>query len=131
MYVSSFCLQRWLWLIGDLLPQMDAEGWVLIAVIASFNRVKALSQDLTLIQGAVARSTELETRDGHVRRRGDWFRWVLPTAAPSVVQPLHNGIVPLRASDPIQTTKNMEGLTLGQTEEIKLDSAAIPALPTG
>jgi hypothetical protein len=75
---------------------MDAEGWVAISMLASFNRVKALSTDEDLIGKALHRSTELEVSGEHVRRRGDWFRWVLPTAKPSQVkrqsQGMTNGI---------------------------------------
>ena len=53
---------------------MDAEGWVALSMVASFNRVKQLSQDFGLIRSALLRSTEVEVRGEHIRRRGDWYK---------------------------------------------------------
>ena len=66
---------------------MDTEGWIPIATIATFNRVKSLSMDLNLIRSALHRSTELDVDGDLVRRRGDWIKWVLPTARAAKSKP--------------------------------------------
>lgn len=65
---------------------MDSEGWVKIETIASFNRIKSLSQDFDLICDVLPLSALLETDLTRkvVRNRHDWKTWVLPPpAAPS------------------------------------------------
>lgn len=67
--------------------QMDTEGWISIAMIATFKRVAALSNDLLLVQSAVARSTELQVQGDLMRRRIDWQKWVPPNARPHGTPP--------------------------------------------
>jgi hypothetical protein len=96
---------------------MDAEGWVLISMLATFNRVKALSQDVDLIAKALCRSTELEVSGEHVRRRGDWFRWVMPTAKPSEVKRVSmNGVASEQGTERNGSTS---------PEEVKLESIPV------
>jgi len=56
------------------------EGWVPIQLIASFNRLRSLTKDVDLVVEALRLSPELEVRDGMVRKRHDWQRWLLPHA---------------------------------------------------
>ena len=55
---------------------MDGEGYVPLIIIGRFNRVRALTQDVTLIKEALEESVLLETREERVRRRGTWTQWL-------------------------------------------------------
>lgn len=114
---------------------MDTEGWVDIAMLASFNRVKSLSTDVELIGGALTRSTVLETRPGQVRRRGDWFKWVMPNAKPSTT-PKSSGAVDDETSNelPVPPTehavrrasvKSVDGQL--PREEINMEALSLPS----
>jgi hypothetical protein len=61
---------------------MDSEGYVDIAVIASFNRIKNITNDIEIIRETLALSPSLEVdlEGWRVRKRGDWHKWVLPNA---------------------------------------------------
>lgn len=63
---------------------MDNRGWIHLPVIASFNRVRHLTQDLQLIKDVMAISSLVEVHEDWVRAR-DWRPFVLPTAPESVV----------------------------------------------
>ncbi|CAL9158491.1 la-related protein 1B isoform X1 [Musa acuminata AAA Group] len=56
---------------------MDDQGWVPISLIAGFNRVKQLTEDIPYILDAVQGSTVVEVQGEKIRRRGDWMRWTL------------------------------------------------------
>lgn len=71
-YFSDENLQKDFFLRG----QMDAEGYVPLIIIGRFNRVRALTQDVTLIKEALEESVLLETREERVRRRGTWTQWL-------------------------------------------------------
>lgn len=58
--------------------QMDEEGFVEIATLAQFNRIKAVSSDVEFIKGVLLRSESLEILGDKVRRKTDWQRWILP-----------------------------------------------------
>ena len=67
---------------------MDSRGWIPISLLASFNRVRQITNDERLVKEVFALSLVVETRDDHVRMGGDeWKRYVLPTASHSVVEP--------------------------------------------
>lgn len=72
---------------------MNNEGYVPLKVLASFNRVRALTgneANIMLIRQAVQGSLVVETSpDGEmIRRRGNWYVWVLPKSpSPTVGQP--------------------------------------------
>ncbi|KAI0790350.1 hypothetical protein C8Q75DRAFT_112098 [Abortiporus biennis] len=68
-----------------LRQQMDSRGWIHIPLIASFERVKSLTLDLQLVQDVLALSSLVEVRDDYVRIHR-WERYILPTAAKSVVE---------------------------------------------
>jgi len=61
-----------------LRTQMDEEGWIPLALIANFNRVKQLVTDTQQIIEIVQSSTFLECKDEKLRRKEDWKTWVLP-----------------------------------------------------
>lgn len=58
---------------------MDEQGFVDIALIASFNRIKKLTSDVDLIAETMALTPLLELNNvGGVRLRGQWTEWLLP-----------------------------------------------------
>lgn len=61
---------------------MDSQGFVLLTVIANFNRIRQLTQDMELVRYACYQSRTIElyqAPDGldRVRRREGWKPWVL------------------------------------------------------
>jgi la-related protein 1 len=67
---------------------MDTEGWISIAMIASFNRIKTYSADVALVKEMMEVSSLLEVQGDHVRIAGDQAKkWVLPDAKPSPFPP--------------------------------------------
>nr|GAT54789.1 predicted protein [Mycena chlorophos] len=70
-----------------LRQQMDSRGWIRIDTLASFNRVMAKTTDLNLVRDVLALSHYVEIRGDWVRSTEGWEKYVLPTAAPSVVEP--------------------------------------------
>ncbi|CAG8454985.1 3952_t:CDS:2 [Scutellospora calospora] len=57
---------------------MDPEGYVPIALLAGFNRVKALTMDLDLVREALLNSRIVEINEDKVRKREGWESWLLP-----------------------------------------------------
>ena len=78
--------------------RMDPQGWLEITLLATFPRMRQLSNEIPIIMAALERSPELdphipfETHAGRVRKRHDWARWLPSTAAAAVaaVQRLPN-----------------------------------------
>lgn len=65
---------------------MDNRGWVPISVIASFNRVRHLTFDVTLVRDVLALSALVEVHGDKVRLRdGGWESFILPDAPVSDV----------------------------------------------
>ncbi|KAK9271245.1 hypothetical protein L1049_026835 [Liquidambar formosana] len=62
-----------------LKSNMDEQGWVPITLIASFPRVKNLTNNIQLILDSMRRSTVVEVMDEKVRRRNEWANWI-PTS---------------------------------------------------
>ncbi|KAJ1658750.1 hypothetical protein IWQ61_002063 [Dispira simplex] len=58
--------------------QMDEEGYVLLSLVANFNRVKALTTDMAVLREALESSAVLDIADDKLRRKEDWQRWLLP-----------------------------------------------------
>lgn len=59
-----------------LKSNMDNQGWVPISLIASFPRVKNLTNNIQLILDSLRTSTVVEVLDDKIRRRGEWMRWI-------------------------------------------------------
>jgi len=57
---------------------MDSEGYVLISLLAGFNRVKALTMDEKLVREALLISYTVEVNGDKVRKRDGWKIWLLP-----------------------------------------------------
>ncbi|KAE9597898.1 putative winged helix-turn-helix DNA-binding domain-containing protein [Lupinus albus] len=60
-----------------LRKRMDDQGWVHINLVASFNKVKELTDSVHIILEAVGTSSVVELQGDKIRRRGDWERWPL------------------------------------------------------
>lgn len=71
--------------------QMDAQGWLPIFIVASFNRVRSLTNGsavpaLELVKDVMSLSSLLEVRHDHVRMNNDrWRSFISPDAPPSRV----------------------------------------------
>ena len=64
---------------------MDSRGWVPIALIASFNRVKQFGASLQVVKEVLMLSSVVLVKDEWVRMIG-WEQFVLPDAAKSTVE---------------------------------------------
>lgn len=63
-----------------LRSKMDDNGWIPLAVIANFNRVRILTLDWTLIVDAMVDSSIVGVSSDNtmLRARENWDRWILP-----------------------------------------------------
>ena len=63
-----------------LRSKMAEGGWIPVAVIAGFNRVRMLTPDLAVIIASLQNSTivELSADGALMRARQNWQNWVLP-----------------------------------------------------
>ncbi|KAG6888950.1 hypothetical protein C0995_004805 [Termitomyces sp. Mi166 len=73
-----------------LRQRLDSKGWVPISLIASFNRVRHLTENEALVREVLALSSVVEVQGVWVRMK-DWQAFVLPGAQPSNVE--HEGEV--------------------------------------
>ncbi|KAL8705884.1 MAG: hypothetical protein Q9201_001032 [Fulgogasparrea decipioides] len=65
-----------------LRKHMDSQGFVFLSVLAKFNRIQQLTQDLELIRCVCLNSPQIEFRTGsdgydRLRKRDGWQQWVL------------------------------------------------------
>lgn len=65
-----------------LRKHMDSQGFVFLSIIASFNRIKQLTQEMELIRYVCMNSANIEFRMGadgldRLRKRDGWQQWVL------------------------------------------------------
>lgn len=67
-----------------LRSKMNEEGWVPVALLASFNRIKEMTPDPTIVLDAIATSSkvELDAQGTHLRVTGNWQKWVLAGQPP-------------------------------------------------
>ncbi|XP_065207495.1 la-related protein 1 isoform X2 [Planococcus citri] len=73
-------------LVKDLFlrRKMDSEGFIPVTLIASFHRVRSLTNDLNLVICAIKQSEHLELVDGFkVRTKKDPTKWPVPDAVPT------------------------------------------------
>mmetsp|Transcript_18869 Transcript_18869/g.40632 ORF Transcript_18869/g.40632 Transcript_18869/m.40632 type:complete len:962 (+) Transcript_18869:284-3169(+) len=63
-----------------LRSKMDEEGWIPLAVVANFNRVRMLTPDMMLIVDALRESTlvEVSKDSAYLRAKETWSKWILP-----------------------------------------------------
>ncbi|XP_057761813.1 la-related protein 1B-like [Arachis stenosperma] len=84
-----------------LRQNMDDQGWVPIRLIAGFNKVMHLTDNIQVILDAVRSSSVVEVQGDKIRRRNDWKRWIIP---PTVQ-------FPNTADSSIQGTVNQDSLS--------------------
>lgn len=88
-----------------LKQQMDTHGWVNIAMIASFNRVKSLTADVEVVKEVAELSSILDVKEQSIRlSQGHWRQWVLPNARVSQIpedgaEPPFTGELPFGVGD--------------------------------
>lgn len=60
--------------------QMDGEGWIPLAVVANFNRVRMLTPDMMLIVDALRESSVVDVSkdSAFLRAKETWSKWILP-----------------------------------------------------
>ena len=63
--LKDFCLRR----------KMDPEGYLPVTLVASFNRVRSLTNDVTFIMTAVQDSKVVQIKDGRMRCKDDPEYW--------------------------------------------------------
>ncbi|KAK6796591.1 hypothetical protein RDI58_004292 [Solanum bulbocastanum] len=63
-----------------LRQNMDEHGWVPVTLIAGFKKVMELTDNIQLILNAVRSSTVVEVQGEKLRRRNDWFHWLMPSS---------------------------------------------------
>ena len=78
---------------------MDAQGWISIALLASFQRVKARTLDPQLVRDVLTLSSLVEVREDWVRMHR-WRNYVLPDAPPSLLDA--DGTLPYPPAPPGQ-----------------------------
>ncbi|KAL8937665.1 MAG: hypothetical protein Q9216_004317 [Gyalolechia sp. 2 TL-2023] len=69
-----------------LRKHMDSQGFVFLSVLAKFNRIRQLTQDLELIRYVCLQSPQIEYRTGsdgfdRLRKREGWQQWTLAMEA--------------------------------------------------
>ncbi|KAG9457103.1 hypothetical protein H6P81_001611 [Aristolochia fimbriata] len=80
--------------------QMDDQGWVSVHLIAGFRRVKAMTEDVSLILKALEPSTRIEVQGNKIRR------WI------GVVQNAADGSVSTYSSNTTMLVKQLDNLVL-------------------
>ncbi|KAF2324722.1 hypothetical protein GH714_016487 [Hevea brasiliensis] len=91
-----------------LKSNMDNQGWVSIALIAGFNRVRSMTKDIRLILDSLRTSTFLEIQNDKVRRRNDWMKWILSSSR----IPTESGLQSSTASSHDVLTKSFQKMTV-------------------
>lgn len=67
---------------------MNAEGWISIPLLASFNRIRQLTPDPQLVRDVLTLSSTAEVSGDWVRMGSNqWTSFVLPPSAGSAAQP--------------------------------------------
>lgn len=110
-----------------LRSQMDTEGYVPMALIAGFNRVKNLTTDMNLIRTSLKLSTLLQLKDGHddlLRKKEGWETWVLPAAG--TVATANGGKAQIIKSVPA----GPKSLTTVPAPVVSVPAINVPALST-
>ncbi|OIW15689.1 hypothetical protein TanjilG_10971 [Lupinus angustifolius] len=59
-----------------LRSNMDEQGWVPVALIADFPRVRSLTNNIQVILDSMRTSTVVEVQGDKLRRRNEWKTWV-------------------------------------------------------
>ncbi|KAJ5145453.1 Winged helix-turn-helix transcription repressor DNA-binding [Penicillium bovifimosum] len=110
-----------------LRKQMDSEGFVPLSVLASFKRVKLLTEDFELLRHVARqlRTVEFQTSEDGVDRlrpREKWQQWVLPVDQREPAAQ-HNGAAPAGKTD--------ENTPTNSHRESAINGAARQFVPNG
>ncbi|XP_006361945.1 la-related protein 1C-like [Solanum tuberosum] len=97
-----------------LRQNMDEHGWVPVTLIAGFKKVMELTDNIQLILNAVRSSTVVEVQGERLRRRNDWFHWLMP---PSV----QNSTV----SSPQSLPKSTSDLLVENLQRVAFDDKTV------
>ncbi|KAM0945365.1 putative la-type HTH domain, winged helix-like DNA-binding domain superfamily [Dioscorea sansibarensis] len=62
-----------------LRQKMDDQGWVPVSLIAGFNKVKQMTNDIQYILDTIRVSNVVEVQGDRIRKRHDWMTWLLPS----------------------------------------------------
>ncbi|KAK7271688.1 hypothetical protein RJT34_27788 [Clitoria ternatea] len=101
-----------------LRQNMDDQGWVPIKLIAGFNKVMHLTDNIQLILDAVRTSSVVEVQGDKIRRRNDCRRWIMPRVqVPNAAS--------LGLSDPDTLTEKVHNINL---EATSYDGAGLDVL---
>ncbi|XP_065855919.1 la-related protein 1C [Euphorbia lathyris] len=106
-----------------LRQNMDDQGFVPVKLIAGFNKVSYLTDNIQLILDAIRNSTIVEVQGDKVRRRNDWMRWMMPSVqypngpgAPSVVRSSHDMLVASVQSISLEENSNLQSGARSQAD---------------
>lgn len=92
---------------------MDAQGWIPIGLLVSFNRVKALTFDAQLVRDVLTLSSLVEVHSEWVRTHR-WRNYVLPDAPPSPLDP--DGALPYTPAPQAQPIADGGGAFYAEAE---------------
>mmetsp|Transcript_22284 Transcript_22284/g.26796 ORF Transcript_22284/g.26796 Transcript_22284/m.26796 type:complete len:949 (+) Transcript_22284:403-3249(+) len=97
-----------------LRAQMDSEGYIPVTIIASFNRVRMLTPDASLISEALKKSTEVELTGDNIkiRKKEGWEAWVLPNHPKKIQEPSADA-----ASESEEGSKDTNNADAAKTEK--------------
>ncbi len=84
--------------------QMDEKGWIPLAIIANFNRVRMLTPNMMLIVESLRDSQLVEVAPdcAYVRAKGSWEQWILP---PQQRDLSHNPVSPKAPGEDVGASK--------------------------
>ena len=94
--------------------KMDPEGYLPVTLVASFNRVRSLTNDVTFIMAAVQDSKVVQIKDGRMRCKDDPEYWPLPSDQPDPV------ISPKPESQVDNATDSASSAMAAKEKEMKL-----------
>ncbi|KAJ4842470.1 hypothetical protein Tsubulata_001824 [Turnera subulata] len=92
-----------------LISLMDNQGWVPIATIADFKRVKRMTTDIQFILDALQSSSTVEVQGDKIRKRDEWSKWI-----PASVE--HPQSVKAHTSEVQQMENGNKGMERGTSE---------------
>ncbi|KAJ7944127.1 la-related protein 1C-like [Quillaja saponaria] len=109
-----------------LRQNMDDQGWVPIKLIAGFNKVMHLTDNIQLILDAVRSSSVMEVQGDKVRRQNEWRRWIMPA---SVQFPNATGSQSLGKSSSEKLARQVQSISLDKTTNSSSAGGGLVDLP--
>ncbi|XP_050369681.1 la-related protein 1A isoform X2 [Argentina anserina] len=106
-----------------LISLMDDQGWVPIATIADFKRVKKMCTDIAFILDSLLGSATVEVQGNKIRRRVEWSKWIATstdsTSTSKPVQLEHMAIDILENSDASGDGNTISEKNVGVSSSVK------------